>query len=169
MPKTYYIFRHGETYFSKHDINYDPESRVNTPLLPESFPAINRLANFLKDKLETANFTSSYPRCVETSRIVGAKAGKNFFQDDRLIDEWITEGRETFEGFVERFRNFLNEISQLESDIISICTHGWPITVLVNLLTKGEMKKDWLDNIIKPGELIIIKDGKVETKSFRKN
>ena len=163
----YYIFRHGETYFTKNKIEYDPESRISAPILKEGIPAIKRLGEFLKDKLKNTNYTSPYPRCVKTSEIITKITGKKFTKDERLSDEWMSEGKETFDEMVARFQNFLLDIKKNNPSVVAICTHGWPISILTNLITKREMKPEWLANYILPGELVIIKDGKVETKSFR--
>lgn len=166
MTKTYYIFRHGETYFSKRDIPYG--DKVETAeILPEFIPTVEKLAEYLKDKIGTANYSSPFLRCRQTTEIVTRITGKEFITDQRIGEELLTHGRETYEEMVSRFSDFVSEMEINSDEVITICTHGWPISILTNLITKGEMKKEWLDNIIKPGELIIIKDGKVEIKSFR--
>ena len=55
----YYIFRHGETYFSKNDVPYGTKFN-SAELLPEFIPVTERLGEYLKDKLGNNNFTSPF-------------------------------------------------------------------------------------------------------------
>ena len=166
MSKTYYIFRHGETYFSKNKIHYG-ESVYSAEILPEFVPTVKKLAEFLKGQIEDANFASPYLRTRQTVEIVREQTGKEFTFDDRLGEEMITTGKESYDDLIERLSGFMNDMEKSDDKVIALCSHGWPIAALVNLITKGEMKYVWLDNMILTGQLAIIRDKQMEVKSFR--
>lgn len=157
----YYIFRHGETYFSKLDIPYGDQVET-AEILPEGIPAIEKLAKELKNIPTDANFTSPYKRCLQTVEIVKNITGKVFTIDERLHDI----NAETIDEMVDRISEFYEEIKTGNYENIAICTHGYPIAVLKSLITKGEFEIDKLKSYPDPGALVKIINGKIEQIDF---
>lgn len=157
----FYIFRHGQTFFSKNEIPYG-EQVETAEILTEGIPAIKRLAEYLKDIQTDANFTSPYKRCIQTTNIVSEITDKKFEIDFRLHDF----NSETIGEMVERMKNFFEEISLRSYKSVAICTHGYPISVLKNLITEDESYIKNLGSYPKSGILTIIKMGKIETVDF---
>jgi broad specificity phosphatase PhoE len=158
----FYIFRHGETYFSKNKLPYYEEQIESAEILPEGIPAIEKLAHKLKNIQTDANFTSPYRRCLQTTEIVEKISGKKFKIDERLHDF----KSEPIKKMAERLNRFLKEIKDKNYKSIAICTHGYPIAVLRSLITKGKFELDKLNYYPKPGILTVIKNGKVKLIDF---
>lgn len=151
----FYIFRHGETFETKNNIPYG-ERVYSADILPEGIPAIERLANYLKGAKTDANFSSPFKRCVQTTNIVTKITKKDFVLDDR-IGEFVRE-KETFEILFKRIKNFTHELKDKNYHNIAVCTHGYPISALTQLISKGKISEEQLDSYPHPGILIEIKD-----------
>ena len=164
-----YILRHGDTietsslysriFGHRHD-SHDIE------ILPKAVPALKKIGEYLKNVPTDANFTSPYSRCVNSSKIVGDAAGKTFQTDDRLAE--LEKNGESFPAFRDRVGSFLDEINQKNYSAVSICTHGAVITALEKLATKGTLYFYQIFFYPNPGELLIIKNGKVSKIDFNK-
>ena len=158
-----YIFRHAQTHFSKFDVLYE-EHIETAEILPEGIPVIKRLAAYLKDIKTDKNFTSPYLRCRQTVEIISKETGKQFDVDQRLHD--YNRYTESVSGMVERVKIFLKEAEQKNYQNIAVCTHGYPISVLIQLATRGFVSEVELDSYPKTGVLTIIKGGKAEFIDF---
>lgn len=163
--KTFYIFRHGETFATKLKSFY--WHRIySAPILDEGKPALVRLGNFLKDKPSDVNFCSPFLRCRQTAEIVSKITGKEF-KVDRRIREY-----EYFElpyFLKRRILNFLKEMESSKYNSVMICSHAIIISLMIQYLTQGNIR---LTNRIiapLPGVLTIIKNGKAETINFNES
>lgn len=161
----YYIFRHGESYFSKHHIPYGKEIE-SAEILAEGIPTSKKVGKYLAKKNIDVYFSSPYKRCVQTAEIIERITNEKFILDARIGEEMINRKKETFEKLVKRLRNFLDYIESKRFEGVAICSHGWPIAVLVALITKGEAKLRDLDNYPKPGILIEIKNKSISSLDF---
>lgn len=159
----YHIFRHGETYFSKKNIGYGDQTET-AAILESGIPAIKRLAEYLKKIKTDANFSSTYLRCRQTVEIVSSITQKEFTFDENLRDYYSTN--ETIEDVVNRIKIFYNSLQAKSYKSVSICTHGYPIAILIDFIMQGKFYMNNLGNYPKPGILVIIKDKKVELIDF---
>lgn len=152
----FYIFRHGQTYFSKNHLQYGDKIR-SAEILPEGIPQIKVIAEKLKKDGVKTIYSSPYKRCVQTVGIV-----KREIPDVRIIyrenfgEQKITTRLEGFKDMVNRIEKTLNEIKKKELDKVAICSHGWPIAVMIKLLKYKKVTRLSLINYPKCGELIII-------------
>jgi len=162
---TYYIFRHGATFQSKFNVPYGKEIET-AEILPEGIPVIEKLADYLKDIPVDANFTSPFKRCLQTVEIVTKISGKKYISDDRLHD-WLPE-KETIQNVIERIENFFKEINANPYNSVSICTHGYPISGLIQLISHGRIDEMELENFPKPGVLTIASSEEIKSLDFNK-
>ena len=161
-----YIFRHGQTYFSKNNILYG--NKIETAeILAEGIPIVKKLAEYLKGIKTDANFTSPYKRCVQTSGLVLEITGKKFTVDENLRD-W-DPGKETVEDMIKRIKVFSKKLDASRYSSVSICTHGFPINAIIAYFTKGKIERADLENYPNPGVLVTIENGKVSYKDFNLN
>jgi broad specificity phosphatase PhoE len=159
---TWYVFRHGVTYYSKFGVPYGV-NQEKAEILPESIPAITRLAEYLKNKPKPYNFYSSpLLRCRQTSRIVKGITGVDYHSNKQIIE--YMEGDESFDEFSLRITHFLEKYSEHES--MWVCTHGAGLAAIKSHLTKGKFGLFDLLDYPKPGVLWIFKDGGFEEVSF---
>ena len=161
----FYIFRHGETYFSKLDIPYG-DMMDSAEILPESVPVIEKLAKYFQNIETDANLSSPFLRCKQTVKIVEKIAGKKFFYEDELKD-WIL-GKESLEKMILRIKDFYGKLIKKNYKSVAICTHGYPINTLIALATKGTVKNSDLYNYPQPGVLVVIKNKKKKYINFNK-
>jgi broad specificity phosphatase PhoE len=157
----YYIFRHGETFFTKNDLPYGDQAET-ARILKEGVPAIKRLGKYLRDKNTDAHFSSPYPRCKQTVKIVKNIIKKEFIFDDRLHDF----NAESINNMVERIKSFYEEIQNKDYKNIAICTHGWPISILQGFIIKNSFDLANLENYPNPGTLVEIENGKEKIINF---
>lgn len=163
--KTFYIFRHGETFASKAgDISYG-ENNFNVPLLDEATPTIEKLGDYLKDNTPNSSIklTSEYFRCVQTSEIVSTKLGTKFVKDSRLNEL----DSETIAEFTDRLIALLKDIEKSDLEDVLICTHGAVIAALKHLILNGQFSVSKLHDYPKTGVLCVIKDESLQEISFR--
>lgn len=153
-----FIFRHGETFETKNgSLPYGPRVE-SAQILPEAIPVIKRLGKYLKNIKTDTNYTSPYLRCIQTVEIVTEVSKKVFLVEDRL-SEYRPE-KETLDELIARVEEFFKYLKSQKLDSAAICTHGFPISVLTQLATKGFVRKHEMENYPKPGELTIIKNCK---------
>ncbi|MFC1600543.1 phosphoglycerate mutase family protein [Patescibacteria group bacterium] len=157
----YYIFRHGETFFTKNDLPYGDQAET-AQVLEEGIPAIKALAKYLKNKNTNAHFSSPYPRCKQTAGIVEKFIQKKFIYDNRLHDF----NAESINNMVNRLKSFYEELKSKNYKNIAICTHGYPIAVLRSLITKDKFTLADLNSYPKPGMLVEIENGKTKLINF---
>lgn len=162
---TYYLFRHSETYFSKHNIRYGKDVE-SAEIIPEGIPATKRLAYYLASKNIDAYFSSPFKRCVQTAEIIEKITGKKFTIDPRIGEEMINYGKETFEEVAQRLKSFLKDLNDKNFQSVAVCSHGWPIAAMKALITKGSVEISDLGKYPPSGVLIEIKDSKVSQKDF---
>ncbi len=160
MAKTYYIFRHGQTFFTKYHINYGWKV-FTASILNDSKPALKRMGQYLSTKQIDLAYRSPLKRCHQTTDIITDESKYEFQSDLRLTEIFL----EFHWQVRRRAKNFLDSIAETDAENIAICTHGAVITELMKLLSNH--KSRFLE-YPQPGVLIIIKEGKVELINFNK-
>lgn len=161
----YYIFRHGETFVSKNDLQYG-DTYKSAEILPEAIPVIEKIGNYLKSKIGDNNFTSLFRRAIQTTDIVTKITGKVFIPDERLREEDISRAEESLEQLESRLKSFLDEIKIQDLQCVSICSHEWPIVSLIALITRGYVTRNTLSEKFKCGQLLIIDGTSLKTLDF---
>lgn len=159
--KTYYIFRHGETFATKANKWYW-HKLYSAQILDEGKPAIIKLAQFLKKIPTDYNVCSPFLRCRQTADIVSNITGKKFEFDSRIREYEL----EFPIYFKRRVMNFLLEMESSNKQNIIICTHALVIELIIQYLTEGKIS---LKNRLKaplPGVLTIIQNRKLKEFSF---
>lgn len=163
-----YIFRHGDTKDSGNLlarlIDHMNDSHA-LPILSKGIPALERIGNYLKDIPTDADFCSPYLRCTDSAKIVGTLAKKKYLPDERLQE---MENGETFSSLFRRVKDFLDEVDKKNYSAISICTHGAVIAAIKHLKTSGRFFFFQIIDYPAPGNLTIIKNGKVTKIDFNK-
>jgi len=160
MKQTFYIFRHALA--TKSDTGYGDEIET-AGILPEGIPPIEKLAVFLQTITSDYNVSSGFLRCRQTSEIVSEITGKHFAFDKRLSEFYD----ETPGSFIDKVKNFLEEMERKKYKNIIICTHAAVIAVMIKMLMHRKIiPKDLYTNYPKPGMLLIIEDKKIEEKDF---
>lgn len=163
MSKTYYIFRHGETFATRQKRWYW-HKLYSATILEEGKPSVLRLADYLKKIATDYNVSSPFLRCRQTAEIVSVTTGKEFKFDTRI-------GEHTFElpwEFKNRILNFINEMENSDKQNILICTHGVIIQMLIRYLAKDSLTLHERIVAPLPGVLTVIKDGKLKEIDFNK-
>ncbi len=164
---TFYIFRHGDTIDSgsllAKVLGHRKDSH-NLDILPKGIPALKKIGAFLKNVGTDADFSSPYIRCRKSSQIVGNIAKKKYKIDKRLRE--LENNGEQFSDFYNRVRSFLNEIQEKNYSAVSICTHGAVIAAIKHLETRGKFFFFQVWDFPAPGNVIIIKNGKVSLVNF---
>lgn len=152
----FYLFRHGQTYFSKHHLRYGKQIET-AEILPEGIPQIKAIAKRLMVNNVKQIYSSPIKRCVQTVNIIQKENPlvKITF-DQRLEEEKISRGLETFKNQTKRIEEILNEIKSKNYEKVGICSHGWPIAVMMRLLRGEKVHRYNLISFPKCGELVII-------------
>lgn len=161
----YYIFRHGETFYTKNNFPYG-ENFETAEILPESVPVIEKIGEYLKDKIANNNYTSPFKRALQTVEIIEKITGKKFVVDERLKEEGLSRAHETIIQLEERLKDFIIDMEKRKIENVAICSHGWPIAALIAILTKGNVTKMDLSCFPKCGVLTIIEDKRAKTLDF---
>lgn len=151
----WYLFRHGQTFFTKFNIPYGPFVRI-APLLPEGKKQAEKVAENLLDKNIEILYSSPYPRCRQTAQIVSQKIHLPIIYDERLKEQQMTSGRETLAEASQKLAEFINEVKVKKHQTVALCSHGWPLAIIINLLKKGQVTRGDLDKHPKPGEIVEI-------------
>lgn len=137
MDKTFYIFRHGETFASKGGVGYG-DKVFTAPILEEGIPTLERMGEYLKDKETDYNVSSVIERCKQTSGIISRITKKQFVFDKRLNEPFM----ESFENIKKRLSSLLGEIEEKNYKSILICTHGAIIGALLGFFTAQEFAEE---------------------------
>jgi broad specificity phosphatase PhoE len=161
----YYIFRHGETFYTKNNFPYG-ENFETAEILPESVPVIERIGEYLKDKIADNNYTSPFKRALQTVEIVEKITGKKFVVDERLREEGLSRAKESINQLEERLNCFVADMDSKNVSNIAVCSHGWPIAALIAILTKGNVTKMDLSCFPKCGVLTVIEGKSIKTLDF---
>lgn len=164
----YYIFRHGDTIDSSNIyariFGHKFADSTSIDILPQAIPSLNKIGAFLKKIKTDANFTSPYPRCVNSANIVGKISNKTFNADTRLA-EFEKKG-EQFLELQNRVVSFINYVESKKYSSIAVCTHGAVIGALKHLLTRNTFSFFNVWDYPQPGNLIIIKGKQIEVINF---
>lgn len=150
-----YLFRHGETYYSKYDVSYG-DAIESASILPEGKKQAEKIGLRFKNEGVSTIYSSPIKRCIQT-----VKAIKKGYPQTRIVyrqsleEEKISRGLENLEDLRIRMGEFLLEIKNSDLQKVGVCTHGWPIAVLIAILKKGRVERKDLDNYPKSGELVI--------------
>ncbi len=154
MSKTYYIFRHGETYYSKNVIPYG-ENELTAEILPEAKITTQKLAIQLqKFQIEKA-FRSEFLRCRQTVEIIETNSSLKF-EAEPLLNEF-TES--SFDVFEERMETVIQKLESLAETHIALCTHGANVAGFKKLLTGHEFTSHDLMYYPKTGVILVISEG----------
>jgi len=167
----YYIFRHGDTTDTEKSklaviIRMIPGYTDSSALkiLPKSFPVLTKIGEFLKKIPTDANFSSPYPRCVDSAKIVGEVANKKYKIDQRIRE--LEHNGEPFSSFYERVKFFLDDVDSKNYSAVSICTHGAVLAAIKHLKTSGKFYFFQVFDYPPPGNLLIIKNGNIKKINF---
>lgn len=160
-----YIFRHGDTVVSKNPLSIviHHTDTHSLPILPDGKEALKKEGEFLKKIKTDANFCSPYLRCRESSKIVEKASGKHFKIDNRLSE---FEGRQSFNSFRKRVKEFLDECEKKKYSSISVCTHGAVIAAIKHLEKDNKFYFFQIFDYPRPGVLTVIKNGVITKKDF---
>lgn len=159
--KSYYIFRHGQTYFTKNGLIYGDQI-LTAPILEEAKPVTERFSAYIKNIPTDLNVSSELLRCTQTTKIITEITGKVFSTDKRL-NEFFDE---PFTDFAQRIKSFLDEIEASEFNDILVCTHGGVMAGFKHWILNNNFPEEKITDYPNPGVLMIIKQGKVEEIDF---
>ncbi len=161
MVKNYYVFRHAQTLATLNNQLYG-DNIISADIIPEGFPPIQRLADYLKQIPSDLNLTSEFLRCTRTVKIVSQITGQIFKTDQRLNEYY----QETFDQLKERVQNLLEELNQSNLQTVIICSHGAVIAGLTHLITTNIYSLDQLHDYPTPGVLLHIENKEIKTIDF---
>ena len=162
MVKNYYLFRHGQTFFSKFQIPYGKHN-LNAKILPEGKASLLRIGEFLKGVCSDCNISSEFLRCKQSVKIIEEISGKDFVFDPRLNEYY----KVNFDDFKKRIANFLEEINKdPKNETVVICTHGAVIAGLKHLITEGQFNIREILDYPSTGVLLCIENKKIEERNF---
>jgi broad specificity phosphatase PhoE len=152
----YYLFRHGQTFFSKYHLKYGKKNDT-AEIIPEGIPKIINIAAKLKEEEVKVIYSSPIKRCVQTVEIIKKEVPTiKIIYYQSLEEEKVSRGLETFEDQTERIKNFLDEIKEKKLEKVAICSHGWPIAVMIALLKNKRVNRLSLLNYPKCGVIVTI-------------
>lgn len=161
MKNKYYIFRHGETYASKNNVDYGL-TQYSAEILPEGIGAVRLIGEYLKSVSSDKNLTSELLRCVQTSNIIAKISGKKF-EKYPLLNEYLEN---SFSEFRARVKRLVEEFETESGRTYLLCTHGAVISALKYLLTEGKYEEQNLMDYPKTGTLLIITENQVDLLDF---
>ena len=153
----FYLFRHGETYFSKNGLPYGKQVE-SANILPESISQAKDIASKLDREGVRTIYSSPIKRCVQTVKIIKKEvpAIKCLFLQE-LEEEKISRGLENLTELIKRLQTALDKIKTTKTKRVGICTHGWPLAIMIALLQEKPIRQQDLLNHPKCGELIIVR------------
>lgn len=160
---TYYIFRHGETFASKADVDYK-DREFTAEILPEAVHVVERLAEYLKEIRTDFNLTSEFLRCRQTAEIVSRITGKEFAPEP-LVNEYLKNFGESFFQFRARMKKAVEKF-EARKGVYLICTHGAVISALKYLLSTGKYEEADLMDYPRTGTLLIISGADTKLLDF---
>lgn len=161
MKKNLYLFRHALATKSKRGYG---KKILSATLLDDGIPAFKKLTLFLKDIRESLNISSKILRCRQSAKIISQITHKKFIYDPRINEFY----HEEFEDFTKRVTDFLQDLEKNDHQNIIICTHGIVIAAIKNLILKGKFTKSNRYDYPPTGELVIIKNNKIQNIDFNK-
>ena len=111
-----------------------------------------------------SNMTEEEKKAIELATAVRveaetrAKVEAEFMAKEakRIEEEKISRYLETFKDQTQRIKNFLDEVKTKKYQKVGICSHGWPIAVMIRLLKEKKVYTFNLLNYPKCGEIITI-------------
>lgn len=159
--KTFYLFRHGETYFSKNEIPYGTNERT-AEILPEALKPTQKLADYLRTKSIEYAARSEYLRCEQTATIIEAEIGLHFEPNNQLNELHETD----FNQFIDRMKNLSDMLLGLQAQHIAICTHGANVAALKKLLCQQPFHAKDLAFYPKTGVIVRIEEGTITEVDF---
>lgn len=159
MKRNYYIFRHSLATLSKEGYG---NKILTATILPDYTEPIKKMAQYLKDIKESANFSSEILRCKQTTAIITEIISKEFKTDSRLNEFY----NETFEELSLRVQDFVEVIEKTKAENILICTHGAIAAALKHIITEGSFSEEDLLDYPNCGELLIVKNNKTSSIDF---
>ncbi|MFA5025185.1 MAG: histidine phosphatase family protein [Candidatus Shapirobacteria bacterium] len=157
----YYLFRHGDTFYTKNRQPY-PQDNFSVEILPDGIPALEKLAIYLKDINSDFNVSSEYLRCQQSNKIVSNISELDFVNDARLNEF----SHEIFDNLVKRLESFINEMKKRQYKTIVVCTHGAVIAGLKNILIGSEYEKREMVDYPRPGVLTVVEDKNINEIDF---
>ena len=161
MNKNFYIFRHALA-----TKNGYPDQNFDVQILAEGVAPITKMARYLVNVQSESNFSSQYLRCKQTVQIISKITGKKFVFDKRLNEYYA----ESFEKFLARVNNSLEDLLKQADQNIIICTHAAVISVIIQLLKEKRIDQEKVfTHQPKPGTLLIVKNKRVEELDFNKS
>lgn len=161
--KTFYIFRHGQTYFSKNQIPYG-DNEHTAHILPESRGPIENIAEYLKSLPLTELFRSEFLRCQETAKIIESKTDFHF-ESHPLFNEFTESD---FSNFLQRMKDLTAFLQTETGDHIAICTHGAVVAALQKLLVGETFEAHELMYYPQTGVLVQISGTSVKNIDFNR-
>jgi broad specificity phosphatase PhoE len=159
--KTFYIFRHGQTYFSKSEIPYG-ENELTAHILPEARESIEKMGRFLASVNVDQAFRSEFLRCKETAQILESQKVTHF-DPNPLFSEFVEPDFEVFLTRMEEAKRFLLSLS---ANTFALCTHGAVVAALQKLLLDESFHAHELMYYPKTGVVVKVSGGKVENIDF---
>lgn len=154
MIQNLYIFRHGETFFSKNEIPYG-ENVLTAPILEEGIPSIKRIGETLKGIDSEYCVASPVLRCKQTVGIIKEISGNDFEFDDKITEY----NNETIEALRQRVQEFINKLNEGGYKTVFICTHGAVIAALKHLCTSATFEIENLIDYPDTGIIVAIENG----------
>lgn len=161
--KTFYIFRHGQTYFSKNQIPYG-ENEHTAHILPEAREPIENIADYLKTLPVDHLYRSEFLRCQETAKIVESKTDFHF-EPNPLFNEFTESD---FEDFLKRMKELTTFLFSLPGTHIAVLSHGAVVAALQKLLVGQTFEAHELMYYPQTGVLVQISGSSVENIDFNK-
>lgn len=160
--KTYYIFRHGDTFVTEGKSLWGYGVRMySAEILPKARPTLQKLGAYLKSVPDSFNASSEFLRCKQTVDIISKVSEKQFVFDKRLNEHFL----EPFGRLQRRLQSFLDDAEKSSYENILICTHGACIAGLIDLLLTGSIRP-FNFNYPMPGVLTIVREKSVQQISF---
>lgn len=155
--KTYYIFRHGQTIFSKTETPYG-DNEQTAEILPEAKPVIENLAKKLTTfKIEKC-FRSEFLRCRQTADIIEANSPFHF-EPEPLLNEFVEDD---FDVFEKRMEKAVSKLESLSEKHIALCTHGANVAGFKKLLLGQKFHSHDLMYYPKTGVILVISNGSIQ-------
>lgn len=164
MNTTYYIVRHGHTFYTKNKLEYGDKVLV-ARLAKSTYPQIKKIGNYFKNIKTEANFSSKILRARQTTKIINRESGKDFVYDSRLNEMY----NESVDDLKNRVVDFLDEINKKNYNAVIIITHGAVIAALKHLLLENSFDESKLYDYPNPETVCIINGKNFEIIDFGEN
>lgn len=152
----FYLFRHGDTYYSKHGVPYGKQIE-SAEIVPDGISQTKEIAAKLNKEGVGVIYSSPIRRCVQTVEIIKKEVPAiEIVFSQKLEEEKVSRGLENLKDLTQRIKAFLDEIKTVRLEKVGVCSHGWPLAVIVAILKKRNILKFDLSNYPKCGELVVI-------------